>query len=125
MSNKTLSRDDNWYLHIIRKIDELNLQNQRLISIADHMMKTSFVAPMPNQPPVIISQIEEDMRASFNALIEGVKEYFIVIDEKLKQIAISIENQLLEKRPIYEQPGEVQSLTKRIENLEENLRKTQ
>jgi hypothetical protein len=40
----------------------------------------------PHSTPAIITQIEEDMRASFNALIEGVREYFIVIDEKLKQI---------------------------------------
>jgi len=39
------------------------------------------------------------MRASFNALIEGVREYFIVIDEKLKQIGVVMESKLLEERP--------------------------
>jgi hypothetical protein len=39
------------------------------------------------------------MRASFNALIEGVREYFIVIDDKLKQIGVVMESKILEERP--------------------------
>jgi hypothetical protein len=65
------------------------------------------------------------MRASFNALIEGVREYFIVIDDKLKQIGIVIESKLLEERPA-ERNENVQlgMLVKRIEHLEDNLKKT-
>ena len=39
------------------------------------------------------------MRASFNALVKGVREYFIVIDDKLKQIGLVMESNLLEERP--------------------------
>ncbi len=62
-------------------------------------MKTSFMTVPPAQAPPIISKIYEDMRASFNALIEGVREYFIVIDDKLKQIGVVMESKILEERP--------------------------
>jgi hypothetical protein len=54
---KGMKLDENWYVSIIRKVDELNLQNQRLISIAEHMMKTSFMTASPNQTPAIITKI--------------------------------------------------------------------
>jgi hypothetical protein len=56
-SNKSFNSNENTYISIVRKIDELNLQNQRLISIAEHMMKTSFMGVVPSQTPIIIKQI--------------------------------------------------------------------
>lgn len=60
-------------------MDDLNSKNQNLLSIANNMINTSFVQSS-HQIPVVILQFEEDMRASFNALIESIREYFIEID---------------------------------------------
>lgn len=124
MLGKGGKQEENWYVTIIRKVDELNVHNQRLIAIANHMASTSFLTPTAIPP--IIAQISEDMRASFNALVEGVKDYFIVIDDKLKQVAELIENKLAD-RPggVEKREGQLEGLVARIEQLEDSLQRNQ
>jgi hypothetical protein len=76
-----VSRDGRDMHHegILAQIDALDRQNKKLVSIADNILKTSFLRPV-DQKPTIILQFEEDMRASFNALIESIREFFISVD---------------------------------------------
>lgn len=51
-----------------KKIEEIDNKNKKLISIADSIMKTSFIRP--TQPiPTIITELEQDMKNSFNSLL--------------------------------------------------------
>lgn len=59
--------------------------NNKLIIIADQISKINN--PDVYKPhPTIIYQFQTDINNSFNALIENIQEYFIVLDQKLKQI---------------------------------------
>lgn len=52
----SIHHEDKSYLLIVAQIDELNAKNQRLLSIADHIIKYPL-AQMPSKPPLIITQI--------------------------------------------------------------------
>jgi hypothetical protein len=53
-SPKESRRDD--HQDILRQIDGLDLQNHQLLSIADNIMKTSFMRNYDN-PPQVIAQL--------------------------------------------------------------------
>lgn len=72
-------KQDLHYESIIRQIEDLDKQNQKLVAIADSIMKTSFLKPT-QQIPAVITQVQEGIRSSFNALVESVREFFIEID---------------------------------------------
>lgn len=90
---QSLPKQDLQYESIIRQIEDLDRQNQKLVAIADSIMKTSFLKPT-QQLPAVITQVEEGIKSSFNALIESVREFFIEIDEKLKQIGNVLEERM-------------------------------
>lgn len=72
-SHKSLSSvEDSRYDEIIRSIDNLDRQNQKLVTIADNIMKTSFLRQV-EQTPAVILQLEEELKASFNELIESIR----------------------------------------------------
>ena len=71
----------------MRKLEFLEEENKKLLSIAEQAERTSFVRHQNSKVPPMIARFEQDMRASFNSLIEGVREYFVSIDEKMKEIA--------------------------------------
>lgn len=56
-------------------------------------MKTSFIR-QAEQTPAVILQLEEDMKLSFNTLIESIREFFMSIDSKLKELGLAIERKL-------------------------------
>lgn len=119
---------------ILAQIDALDRQNKKLISVADNILKTSFLQPV-NQKPTIIVQFEEDMRASFNALIDSIREFFIGIDERMDRLASIVQAKFeeadLEKSKFapYRQQGsdgeKIDMLISRMNSLELNLKKTQ
>ena len=78
---------------IIGKIEALDRQNRTLLSIADNIMKTSFMR-QTEQTPAVIVQLEEDMKLSFNELIESIREFFLSIDSKLMELGQIIENRI-------------------------------
>lgn len=118
---------------ILAQIDALDRQNKKLVSIADNILKTSFLRPV-DQKPTIILQFEEDMRGSFNALIESIREFFISIDEKLEHLGTIVQAKFEEtdleksrfppKRQLNE-TDKIETLVSRMNLLEQNLKKTQ
>ena len=70
---------------ILSEIHSLDLQNRKLLAIADNIMKTSFLR-QSDQTPAVVLQLEEDMKTSFNALIESIREFFMSIDGKVKEL---------------------------------------
>jgi len=60
------------YEDILRQVEAVDWQNKKLISIADNIMKTSFLRHY-DQTPEVITQLEEDMKMSFNTLIESIR----------------------------------------------------
>ena len=67
------------------------------------------------------------MRHSFNALIDSIREYFISLDDKAQQLGRFLQSKVGESKAISNFPPEqsITSLTKRMDALEENLRRTQ
>jgi hypothetical protein len=60
------------YEAINQQLELLDRQNRKLVSIAENIMKTSFIR-QAEQTPAVILQLEEDMKMSFNALIESIR----------------------------------------------------
>ena len=58
-------------------------------------MKTSFMKTS-EESPAIIMQYEEDMKSSFNLLIESIREFFISIDNKIRHLGLIVERKLTE-----------------------------
>lgn len=75
--------------------------------------------------PTIIYQYQTDINQSFNALIENIQEYFVALDQKLKQIAGFLESKVNNPTERQQSNGNIENLSYRIEALETNLRKTQ
>ena len=98
------------------------------------ILKTSFLR-LVDQKPTIILQFEEDMRASFNALIDSIREFFIGIDERMDRLAAIVQAKFdeadLEKSKFspYRHQGteadKIETLVYRMNSLEQNLKKTQ
>lgn len=67
------------------------------------------------------------MRHSFNALIDSIREYFISLDDKAQQLGRFLQNKVGESKTNSSFPSEpsITALTKRMDVLEENLRRTQ
>jgi hypothetical protein len=75
------------------------------------------------------------MRASFNALIDSIREFFIGIDERMDRLATIVQAKFeeadLEKSKFspYRQQGneaeKIETLISRMNSLELNLKKTQ
>lgn len=68
------------------------------------------------------------MRHSFNALIDSIREYFISLDDKAQQLGRFLQNKVGESTKIsnsYPPEQSIASLTKRMDMLEDSLRKTQ
>ena len=59
------NQDDMSFEGIVKEIDSLDRKNKKLLSIADNIMKTSFLR-QADQTPAVILQLEEDMKVSFN-----------------------------------------------------------
>lgn len=59
------NQDDLSFEAIVKEIDSLDRKNKKLLSIADNIMKTSFLR-QADQTPAVILQLEEDMKVSFN-----------------------------------------------------------
>ena len=84
------------YEDIISEILSLDRQNKKLLAIADNIMKTSFMR-QHEQTPAVVMQLEEDMKNSFNALIESIREFFMSIDGKVKELGQIIELRINEQ----------------------------
>ena len=67
------------------------------------------------------------MRHSFNALIDSIREYFISLDDKAQQLGRFLQSKVGEPKVTNNFPPEpsIALLTKRMDMLEDNLRKTQ
>ena len=122
---------------ILAQLSNLDQQNIKLHSIADSIMKTSFLKTS-EESPAIIMQYEEDMKSSFNMLIESIREFFISIDNKIRHLGLVVERKLTEsggdlERSTYpvEHPSKVRSQDKfdtllaRMGALEDNIKRTQ
>jgi len=67
------------------------------------------------------------MRHSFNALIDSIREYFISLDDKAQQLGRYFQSKIGDPKVTSSSSPEqsIVSLTKRMDMLEDSLRRTQ